>query len=903
SGAHHGRSLKRRLMLQVSGFVVATMVLATALVAVLMDSYLNQQMQGTLLGLGRSEQGLLEQRIAYLVENTERLADNQLVVNGLVDATGRDTYLPKLTENFAEGRDVVGFALVDFDGRPVYQTHYAGGSYNASPELRGALAMGRRVLFIRSPGDRLVVAAPIVFYNTVQGAVVVEFDLGAISQRHQLDYPQAYFRLFSGTRELVASNYLVQEPYISQQFAPNERVPLLGALDLQLEIGVPEAVHRSAVWAVVQRFLLMGALLTLTAVFISAWIGNSIARPILALHRRVVTNQPADVLGEPLGTGDELEALAHGFAERTAELSAIQNELELRVADRTAELTATTAELAEASRAKSDFLANMSHEIRTPLNVIIGMVQMALGTELSDRQRNYLMKVHRSAESLLGLINDILDFSKIEARMLVLEQVEFNLQDVLGDFANVVGLKAEEKNLELLLDIPPELPHVFIGDPLRLGQVLCNLGYNAVKFTERGEVVVKVRVARNEDDAVEGTKEQAGPCGMLVLHFTVRDTGIGINPEQRARLFQQFSQADSSTTRRYGGTGLGLAISKNLVEMMGGRIGVDSVEGEGSVFQFTVPVTCCAEAQESARLPDADLEGMHVLVVDDNDSARELIANILNALKFCVTGAASGAQALAELHAAQQRGTPYGMVLMDWMMPGMDGLECARHIRSDLPPAQQPRLIMVTARDPGEVPADAGVNGVLAKPVTPSALLDSILRVQGYKVPVRARRAMREEETRAVIEHLRGAHVLLVEDNELNQELAMDLLSDAGVSARIANNGQEALDWLAREDFDGVLMDLQMPVMDGYAATRAIRCEPRWQELPVIAMTADVMAGDRARAIAAGMNDQIDKPIDVGRMFVTMARWIRPQVRVMSSACAAAAAEGAVVTELAALPE
>ncbi|HRP22854.1 MAG TPA: response regulator [Thauera sp.] len=878
------RSLKQRLVLQVSGFVAAIMILATAMVAVLLDSHLDRQVHGTLLDVGRFSQALLEQRIAYLVENTERLADNQLVINGLIDPHGSEVYLPRLAENFAEGRDVTTFSLVDFDGRPLYQARGRVADYNASTALRRALALGRRALFITPDTDRLAVVAPIVFYDTVQGAVVVEFDLQAISLRQPLNDPRAYFRLSAEGRELLAHNHVADERYISQSLAPDARVPLLQALGLQLEVGIPETVQRSAVWTVVRSVLLLSAVLTLVAVFLSAWIGNSIARPILALYRRVQSNRTPQELGAPLGTDDELESLARGFAERTAELHAIQGELEARVEQRTAELQATAAQLEDANRAKSAFLANMSHEIRTPLNVIIGMVHLTLNSALTDHQRNYLSKVHRSAESLLGLINDILDFSRIEARKLTIEQVDFSLREVLADFASMVGLKAEEKALELLLDVPPGLPCQLSGDPLRLSQILTNLGYNAVKFTERGEVVLRVRVAADPEGNADRAAADCAP-GPLVLHFSVRDTGIGISAEQQARLFQHFSQADESTTRRYGGTGLGLAISRNLVEMMGGRIWVDSTPGAGSTFHFTLPVLCRGQEAAPALATRADLDGLHVLVVDDNNSAREVLAHMLEALHFKVATAASGPEAITAIRHARERGEPFGMAFIDWIMPDMDGLECVQHIRAGHAPGSMPKLVIVTARDVRELPAEIGLDGLLAKPVTPSSLLEAILAAHGRASALRPHRGLRNEELHALHAKLRGAHLLLVEDNELNQELAIDLLANAGISTRVAGNGREALAWLEREAFDGVLMDLQMPVMDGYAATRAIR-ERGMKALPVLAMTANVMAGDRDKAMAAGMDDQIGKPLDVGQMFRTLARWITPRVRAGSPAAA-----------------
>ncbi|NOR40123.1 MAG: response regulator, partial [Gammaproteobacteria bacterium] len=519
----------------------------------------------------------------------------------------------------------------------------------------------------------------------------------------------------------------------------------------------------------------------------------------------------------------------------------------------------------ESTRAKSDFLANMSHEIRTPMNAIIGMSHLALQTALDNKQRNYISKVHRSAESLLGIINDILDFSKIEAGKLDMESTTFQLEDVLENLGSLVGLKAEEKNLEFLFDIPDTLPTALIGDPLRLGQILINLGNNAVKFTEEGEVVVAISEVATEGDRVK-------------LQFSVSDTGIGMSEENKAKLFQSFSQADSSTSRKYGGTGLGLAISKSLSELMGGEIWVDSEPGSGSTFSFTVWLERQKNVTPRRPVDDSSLSGLRVLLVDDHATAREILGKLLASFGFEVDSAASGKEALFMLEEAVAS-KPYTLVLMDWWMEGMDGVEATRRIKSHQRLPRPPKVIMVTAHGRGDAltaTKDMAIDGLLTKPVTASSLLDAIMLAMGREQAEDVLPSRRSDADRIAQEKLRGAHVLLVEDNEINQELALELLTSIGISVEVANNGQEALDLLAQRDYDGVLMDCQMPVMDGFTATREIRRQEKFADLPVLAMTANAMAGDREMCLAAGMNDHITKPINVNSMFNTMARWITP---------------------------
>ncbi|MBK1619797.1 hypothetical protein CKO42_15365 [Lamprobacter modestohalophilus] len=518
-----------------------------------------------------------------------------------------------------------------------------------------------------------------------------------------------------------------------------------------------------------------------------------------------------------------------------------------------------------ANRAKSEFLANMSHEVRTSMNAILGMTHLALQTALDTKQRNYIEKAYRSAEALLGILNDILDFSKIEAGRLTLEQVELSLDEVFGNLATVIGFKAEHKGLELIFDLPPELPSALVGDPLRLSQILTNLANNAVKFTEQGEIIIGAEVLAQDAETCR-------------LHFIVRDTGIGLSAEQQAKLYQPFSQADTSTTRRYGGTGLGLTISKDLCELMGGAIWVESRLGVGSSFHFTAQLGKQQGIPRQAPIALHELAALRVLVVDDNASARETLSAMLTSLGLHVESVASGDEALQRLRETTDL---HDLMLLDWKMPGLDGLATARAILARTDSTPPPALLMVTAYGREEAMAaaeDLDIRGFLTKPATPSELLDAISHALGRPLTPAPRPRKRHDRgaSAADIARLQGAKVLLVEDNAINQELALELLTSNGLRVEVVNDGQEALARLEQESFDGVLMDCQMPVMDGYEATRRLRQDPRFAELPVIAMTANALAGDREKVLAAGMNDYVAKPVNVSVLFQTLAHWVRP---------------------------
>ncbi|NOX25735.1 MAG: response regulator [Deltaproteobacteria bacterium] len=637
-------------------------------------------------------------------------------------------------------------------------------------------------------------------------------------------------------------------------------------------------VEKEARTAKIINMTTLGIILLAMFGLLNLLLSKMVLKPVYALSGAIKKIQGGAV-GEQveLHSKDEIGDMAKAFNKMSFELAELNQRLEKRVAERTEQLFQTNRELEEAravaessTQMKSEFLANMSHEIRSPMNAIIGLSHLALKVELSPKLRDYLLKIQLSSKALLGIINDILDFSKIEAGKLYMESIPFLLDNVLDNLHSMVAMKVEERGIELIFRTEPGVSNQLVGDPLRLGQVLLNLTTNAIKFTETGHVLINTESFDCTDDNLEK------------LCFSVIDTGIGLNEEQLAKLFQSFSQADSSTTRKYGGTGLGLAICKNIVELMGGSMTCKSVPGKGSTFAFVVSFK--RDKNNAAIVTDEiyrdRIIGMKVLVVDDNAVAREIIADQLKPLNLAISQVASGNEAVVELENAVRADSPYQLVLMDWKMAGLDGIETSNVIKQNTMIRPTPKIIMITSYGNEEIVKKAqevALDGYLVKPVDQGVIQRKVGMVLAGETEVETGGMEQPIEGLSAI---RGARALLVEDNEINQQVAAELLIDAGLEVEIVNNGLQALERISAEMnpqwFDIVFMDIQMPVMDGYTATRKIRAAGApLSNVPIVAMTAHAMESERRKCLQNGMNDHVAKPIDPELLLKVLVRWIK----------------------------
>ena len=863
--------------------IVSSLAVAFIFLVVLFwveESTVHRQLQERANRLAERVEGTIE-----IVESVvAELSKSSMFTTALLDSKGRDTYVVPFLENYKLPIAASnGFALCDINGTRLAGMRSPLSHCHAnSPLFQQVIAQGKlqRELATLSNGHLgWVVYQGVVFpyTGTVEGVVVAELDLVDVLASLPKDLDLAGVELVrAGTSESavnVGVTMTANSSLDSKRALLFKRKP--GTAPFPLDVVATDDLTRfnNGLLPLAFGFSLSVLLLVFAVTRWARRASHNAIKPLAELTKIVqhIANSGSLSIKVPHFDANEVGQLARTFEIMVDTLRLAEATLESKVAERTAALVKSEAAAEAANLAKSQFLANMSHEIRTPMNAIMGLLNLLQSTELTTRQRDYASKTEGAAQSLLGLLNDILDFSKVEAGKMTLEREPLHIDKLMRDLSVVLSAYVGPKHIEVLFDIDPDLPKVVRGDAMRLLQVLINLGGNAVKFTSEGQVILSLRKLAETENTV-------------TIRFAVQDTGIGIAAEHHAHIFSGFSQAEGSTTRRFGGTGLGLAISKRLVELMGGDIQITSQQGVGSTFSFTLEIPTVDGSMElqtkalAQPIPPSILSQC-VLVVDDNLIAAELTLRMVRSWGWTAELATSGKEAVERISAQCATATtefPYPVIYMDWKMPEMDGWEATRQIRklADRNKLPQPSVIMLTAhgREMLSHRTEAEqklINCFLVKPATASMLYDAWMDAQSGNAGIR-----KLTKGRSSTRQLTGMRILVVEDNLINQQVAEELLASEGAIVSLAANGQLGVDAVAAAapQFDVVLMDVQMPVLDGYGATRAIREELKLKGLPVIAMTANAMASDRHACLAAGMNEHIGKPFDMAKLVSLLIR-------------------------------